>query len=324
MNRIAIFIPARSFYGDTILLIPFFQNIRAQYPQCKILVFSPAQTINVLNQLQLFDDVFIYDKKKVGTTLKPLLVFKPDVIFNFRTSSAPQNIICFRCKGAIKIGIRPSILFSFIYHHKPKIDHNMYRALFFLKLLENPLFKPHFGMQKVKELALFEKPLSQDFNKYLNICLMPGGGAGEYKRWGIHNFIELAKLIKTIYNHAFFHFVVGSQEVEDMKILNQSLDQQSYKIYMNEKIPLLLRVVEICRLTIANDCGPSHLAQMTGANYLGVWGWINQNPIEKIAEWSQLSNTSQHILADQGLDIKTLQPEKVYIKAIEMLQNNIT
>lgn len=322
MQKIAVFIPARSFYGDTILLIPFFQNIREQFPLCKILVFSPAQTINILNQLNLFDEVIIYDKKKVGETFKPLVAFKPNVIFNFRSSSVPQNIICLLCRKAIKIGIRPSLIFAPIYHYKLKSNRRIYRALFFLKLLENPLFKPHFGLQKVKNLASIQNPFPNE-NNNLNICFMPGGGAGEYKRWGIQNFIALAILIKNKYPNAFFHFVVGSQEEADMKLLPEIFNSKNYLVYMNEKIPLLLQVVQRCVLTIANDCGPSHLAQMSGVNYIGVWGWVNQNPIEKIAEWTNQSNNSHHIIADQDQDIKTLKPEKVFAKADEILQNVI-
>ena len=91
---------------------------------------------------------------------------------------------------------------------------------------------------------------------------------------------------------------------------------------MNETIRLILQVVQLCKLTIANDCGPSHLAQMCGGNYIGVWGWGNQDPKERIAEWTNKSEKSFAILADKNQDIKTLKPEKVFEKAMEIINRS--
>jgi ADP-heptose:LPS heptosyltransferase len=148
---------------------------------------------------------------------------------------------------------------------------------------------------------------------------MPGGGEGEHKRWGIQNFIALANLIKNKYSNAFFHFVVGIQEEEDMKQLNNTFDKNFYQIYMNASIPHILQIVQNSLLTIANDCGPSHLAQMCNGNYIGLWGWGNQNPIERIAEWTHKSEKSFALLADHGQDIKMLQPDVVFKKTNEII-----
>lgn len=318
-TKIAVYIPSKPFFGSTVLLIPFFQNIRAQYPQAKILVFSTTPIINVLSKLFLFDEVFLYDEKKTGTTKKPLKEFQPDLIINFRANSERLNWVLLFSFGVKKIGFKSSAILSFIYHYKPIRNKKDYRVHDFLRLLENPFFKSHFGLQKVKDLATLEPALSFDLSNRLNICLMPGGGEGEHKRWGIQNFMDLSKLIKNKYPNAHFHYVVGSQEETDMKFLEANFDKPNFTVYMNAKIPHILQVIENCKITIANDCGPSHLAQMCGGNYIGVWGWGNQNPIERIAEWTLKTDKSFAILADKDQDIKTLQPEKVFAKTVEIL-----
>lgn len=320
MNKIAVYIPSKPFFGSTVLLIPFFQNIRALYPNANIFVFSTTPIINILVPLNLFDKVFFYNEKKVGETKKPLLDFKPDLIINFRANSERLNWVLLFLFGVKKIGFKSSSILSFIYDHRPIRNKNAYRVHDFLRLLENPLFKPHFGLQKVIALARLEKTLPFDTQNKLNICLMPGGGEGEHKRWGIQNFIELAKLIKNKFPSAYFHFVVGSQEEDDMNTLKSSFNPSNFTIYMNAKIPHILQVIEHSILVVANDCGPSHLAQMCGGNYIGVWGWGNQNPIERIAEWTYKTEKSFAIIADKDQDIKTLAPEKVFIKTAEIIE----
>jgi len=318
MQKIAVFIPSKPFFGATVLLIPFFQNIREQYPNSHIFVFSTTPIINILKPLQLFDKTEIYSEKKVRPILKPLLQYKPDLIINFRSNSERLNFVCLWSFSSKKIGFKSSSLLSFMYHYKPERDKNSYRVLDFFKLLENPLFKPHFGFQKISNLANLDQQLPIDKNR-INICLMPGGGEGEHKKWGIENFISLVNLIKIKYPNAFFHFVIGKQEEPEMKILQSQFDKTSVAVYMNETIPHILQIVLTSVITIANDCGPSHLAQMCNGYYIGVWGWSKKDPISTIAEWTHKSPKSFAVLAEKNQDIKTLSPQIVFQKTNEIL-----
>ncbi len=319
MQKIAVLVLARPYLGDTIIYIPFFQNIRSQYPQSKILVFSPYPIIEILKDLDLFDEVILYDRKKALSVFKPLHGFKPDLIFNFRTSNLILNLLCLSCRNATKIGLMPKLVFRPIYHYKLKNDKSLYQAELFLKMLQNPLFKPHFGFQKVKELTANESPLPESFNERTNICFIPGGGAGEFKRWGIQNFIALSHLIEAKIPNVLFHFIVGPKEEDDMKIVEATLHKNSYVIHKNEKITKLIQIIQKSSLTIANDCGPSHLAQICEVNYIGLWGWREENP-QLMGGWSNKSKTFFHIMPDQNQDIKKLKPEKVFELALSILK----
>jgi ADP-heptose:LPS heptosyltransferase len=318
MKKIAILIHPRKFLGDTIIYIPFLQNLRAQFPESTIIVYSTHPIINILSEMNLYDEVFLYERKKNLQIYKPLKVFNPDLIINFRTNNVLMNLICFSFRKAIKIGLIPNILCSFIYHYKLKNDRGLYQAQLFLKMLENPIFKPHFGFQKINELAKYEKKIPDSFKSKLNICFMPGGGAGEYKRWGIENFLALAELILQKFPNAHFHFVVGPVEEEAMKVVDKTLDKSIFTTYMSQTIPVLLYYIQQFDLIIGNDCGPSHLAQITESNYIGIWSWMKEDP-NVFGGWARKSSTHHHIMAEQNQTIKTIAPQKVFAKAEKII-----
>lgn len=319
MKNIVIFIPAKPFYGATVLLIPFFQNLKAQHPNTTITVFTTTSIINVLSSLQFFNKIVVYKKSNFLKIFFLLRSLKPELIINFRSNSDFLNSLCLFSFHSKKIGYDSNALLKFIYHYKPKRNKQDYRLHDFLRLLENPLFQPHFSYQNIKNLRdlAYEKELTT--NSKIQICLMPGGGEGEHKRWGIQNFCALANRLLDKNKNLFFHFVVGHQEQKELETIKENLNANSYLIHMNQEITKILSIVNSSKLTISNDCGPGHLAQMCEGYYIGLWGWRNQNPLERIAEWTLKTEKSFPILAKENEDIKTIPPEMVSHKVLEIL-----
>ena len=50
---------------------------------------------------------------------------------------------------------------------------------------------------------------------------------------------------------------------------------------------------------------------MSGANYVGVWGWKNQHPWQRIINWTLSKPNSLQIVAYEDCDIKEIIPEEV-------------
>ena len=137
------------------------------------------------------------------------------------------------------------------------------------------------------------------------IVLMPGGGAGEYKRWPIEHYVALADLFKsTVLPQARFCFVMGPDEAEQHRWL-QSLGRSDFVFLMTRPIADIAKAVMAAKLVVANDCGPSHLAQFSGVPYVGVFHESNR-------EWFWARDTSADVLPQDGTnEIKNVTPEQV-------------
>ena len=148
-------------------------------------------------------------------------------------------------------------------------------------------------------------PLSAGDANAPQIVLMPGGGAGDYKRWPIEHYVALADLLKaTLVPQASFCFVMGPDETEQHRWL-QSLGRSDFVYLMTRPLSEIAKAVMGATLVVANDCGPSHLAQFAGVPYVGVFHESNR-------EWFWTRETSADVLPLDGTsEIKNVTPEQV-------------
>ncbi len=104
-----------------------------------------------------------------------------------------------------------------------------------------------------------------------DIVLMPGGGAGAYKRWGLDNFLALTGLLTQRFGSDLtFTFVLGpSERAEYDRLLALALP--GVRLMMTRPLADIAAVCLHARLVIANDCGPSHVAQSACVPYVGVF-----------------------------------------------------
>jgi len=145
------------------------------------------------------------------------------------------------------------------------------------------------------------------------IVLMPGGGAGDYKRWPIEHYVALADLLKsTLVPQASFCFVMGPDEAEQYRWL-KSLGRSDFVYLMTRPLSEIAKAVLGAKLVVANDCGPSHLAQFAGVPYVGVFHESNR-------EWFWTRETSADVLPLDGTcEIKNVTPEQVRDACQQML-----
>lgn len=137
------------------------------------------------------------------------------------------------------------------------------------------------------------------------VVLMPGGGAGDYKRWPIEHYVALVDLLKsTLVPQASFCFVMGPDEAEQYRWL-KSLERSDFMYFMTRPLSEIAKAVLGAKLVVANDCGPSHLAQFAGVPYVGVFHESNR-------EWFWTRKTSADVLPQDGTcEIKNVTPEQV-------------
>ena len=112
------------------------------------------------------------------------------------------------------------------------------------------------------------------------ILMLPGGGGGAYKRWPIKSFHQLYTRLKARgFQSQRFGYVFGPDEKEEAAYLKQ-LSLPDVMLFENCSIGELSRLMLGAKLIVANDCGPSHLAQFACVPYVSVlhepnpeWFW---------------------------------------------------
>ncbi|EAQ66267.1 hypothetical protein MED121_06280 [Marinomonas sp. MED121] len=162
-----------------------------------------------------------------------------------------------------------------------------YRAIHYLELSDNQLSKGELS-KSLKAPFLFESKHSKlNINKnYINIFIMVGGGAGEFKKWGVKNFIKVCQNIEnTLNQRVIIHALIGPDEDKEKKsLLKSKKSNDRIHIYENINISDISRLSILCDLTIANDCGPSHVAQCVQNGFLGIFDkekkeWFYKNSL---------------------------------------------
>jgi ADP-heptose:LPS heptosyltransferase len=145
------------------------------------------------------------------------------------------------------------------------------------------------------------------------VVLMPGGGAGDYKRWPIEHYVALADLLKaTLMPEARFCFVLGPDEAKQYRWL-QSLARSDFVYLMTQPVAAIAKAVLNAQLVVANDCGPSHLAQFARVPYVGIFHESNR-------EWFWARDNSLDVVPVDGTtDIKHVTPAQVLAAAQSVL-----
>ena len=98
--------------------------------------------------------------------------------------------------------------------------------------------------------------------------------------------------------------MLGPDEAEQYRWL-QSLGRSDFVYLMTRPLSEIAKAVMSAKLVVANDCGPSHLAQFAGVPYVGVFHESNR-------EWFWTRETSADVLPLDGTcEIKNVTPEQV-------------
>lgn len=304
-KNIIVFIPNKPFFGHLILQMPFFHQLKELNPDSQIIVFSAIKQGNFFLENKLCDKV-IYFKKGITeiSLIRKIAKEKPAQIYNLKPYSTLLQLVISFFRSSRRIGFSTGMN-KLAYSTSINYNTSIYKACLYLSMLQNDFTK--------ESLSYFKNMKDENVIQHTDlITMMPGGGEGEHKKWGIENFISLAQLILKESPSCRIVFILGPMEKEEkQKILLSSVNPYCI-ILENPTIEAINTLSKKSKCVIANDCGPSHIAQMTDCNYIGVWGWEKQHPMQRIAEWSFPSERSIQIVAEYQQSIKTISPKRVF------------
>lgn len=303
----------RPHFGAQITTIPvlyfFFQQYSNQDP---ITLLSKSNVAWVYNQLPWIKEC-IHSKSKLADFKE---MKKCNNLLNLRPSNRFPIILHKLTQGGKVYDFVKNDFFV----HLTSEKHNVlcttqYRALAYLKIFTNnedvlfsALAAPFFELVHDSKLHLDKTEL--------DILVMPGGGAGEIKKWGVDNFIEAGNIIANKLNKTrHIHVLLGPDEKQEIEYIKQ-LNYDYITLYVSTPLCDIAKLVDHCDLTIANDCGPSHIAQCMQKPYIGLFRQPN-------TEWFLSHPKSAKVLPLKGEDIKTITTSKVAESATNLLKSQV-
>ena len=321
------------FLGTQIVSYPLLYQIKQFWPACHLRVVAQDAVSQHYLTLPWVDAFTQADKLP---EVYRAMDGSADLVIALHFASEKYGIAALLKRPKFRLGFKNKRVTDFVWTHSHRKDFSEYMGLANLRVLAALKdFDPaQAARQCVQALAALEGQVStvrsseltlandaSDSRSRLSepsahppsagdsnapqIVLMPGGGAGDYKRWPIEHYVALADLLKpTLMPQASFCFVMGPDEAEQHRWL-QSLGRSDFVYLMTRPLSEIAKAVMGAKLVVANDCGPSHLAQFAGVPYVGVFHESNR-------EWFWARKTSADVLPQDGTcEIKNVTPEQV-------------
>ena len=321
------------FLGTQIVSYPLLYQIKQCWPACHLRVVAQDAVSQHYLTLPWVDAFTQADKLP---EVYRAMDGSADLVIALHFASEKYGIAALLKRPKFRLGFKNKRVTDFVWTHSHRKDFSEYMGLANLRVLA--AFKDFDAAQAARQcvqvLAALEGQVStvrsseltlandaSDSRSRLSessahppsagdtnapqIVLMPGGGAGDYKRWPIEHYVALADLLKpTLMPQASFCFVMGPDEAEQHRWL-QSLGRSDFVYLMTRPLSEIAKAVMSAKLVVANDCGPSHLAQFAGVPYVGVFHESNR-------EWFWARETSADVLPQDGTcEIRNVTPEQV-------------
>lgn len=218
-------------------------------------------------------------------------------------SSDRYGLVAAVRRPAARLGFSNRRITDRVWTHACKKDYDEYLAVANVRLLSQYL--PVSIEANARECFETIAAAAEHKPETTDIVLMPGGGAGAFKRWGLPNFLTLlAALRRTLGARLTATFVLGPDEHAEYEALSAA-GLPGVQLLMTRPLAEIAHVCIHARLIVANDCGPSHIAQSACVPYVGIihranpqWYW--ERPYSRCVTPPSL-----------GADIQTITPDRV-------------
>lgn len=314
-KSIIVLLRNRPFFGSRITSLPAIFYLRKNYPDHKIIAVGHGRDTDFYSMFDWIDETI--ESKSIVADINNL-PRRPDILISFQPSSERGILIKYLKKPRSSAGFyKSNNMLSSLWENKLKFDKKEYRATHYLRLTET-LASGEIDMEKSLRAPFLhlanksEGPEPGSDNSF-NIVLMPGGGAGEFKKWGYKNFIETAAAIKeSLSKETKIKIILGPDEKNEELALKED-NPIDVELHCSPSLGSLCKTIYQSDLVIANDCGPSHIAQCLGIPFLGIYK-------KQDSEWFRKSKTSMIITPEAGEEIKKVNKKEVITASLSLIQ----
>jgi ADP-heptose:LPS heptosyltransferase len=285
MKKIVVIMQNRNFLGAQIVHIPVLLELKKMYKESKIIIFSKHKVSNILLDLGIVDKLII-EENQFKTFVKYLSI-NPQITINLRKKSILWILINSFFNFNSRIGFK-TFISNLFFTKTFKYNSKIYRAQNYLNLIE-------------KNLEV------ESFDKVERILIIPGAGGNE-KIWNIENYVELANKLKNLYNGFEVAFLLGLKEQN----LIQSIENNHFALYFNKEITFVKNIIQTSSIVIANDCGPSHFAQISDVKTFILYTNEKGDANDVISEWFNKMGNKFYIIGKEYENMNSLTAENVF------------
>jgi ADP-heptose:LPS heptosyltransferase len=314
VRRIAVLGPNKPFWGASLVQLPFYAALRRACPGAQVTVLSPVGQARIFTDLGLAHQVEDVSGMGVGGLMAALRRARPDLAVSLRDRSLKSTLAVALSGARLTAGYDrgPN---RFLLRRTAPMDTGRYMAFRYLDVLR----AAGLGGQGLAGFAdLFPAEDAGLPPGRTPIVLMPGGGQPE-KKWGIDRFLDLAARLRGQVADPVFVFVLGTAERDEAAAVEAGLPASERVVLMDRSPGAIIDAVGRAAVTVANDCGPSHLAQMAGAPYVGIFGAFDRHTDRRLAEWFHRRTGARSVTAPRGEDAAAVPVQAVLAAVGEVM-----
>jgi len=301
MQEVVVYIRSMVFLGTQIVAFPVLFQIKQFWPNCRLRVVGQDDLAKHYESLPWVDEYIRANRLKQNFQA---LGNKPDLVLTLHFASEQFSLVSLIKGVKARVGFRNGRLTDLFWTHSYKKNYSEYMGVANLKLLA--AYRPYDVKESARACVQAIAAQRTQTPCAADVIFMPGGGAGEYKRWPVARYVELADLLRVRLGHdTQFCFVLGPDEQREYDWL-VSLRRDDFHLLSNRPMSEVAWISAQAKLIVANDCGPSHYAQFACVPYVGVFHETN-------LEWFwQRDDTSYVVPKTPSKDIKSISSADVF------------
>lgn len=308
MADIVVFLRSQPRFGDQIVAYPVLSLLKKVWEDKRVRVVSCDPVGHFYTSLPWVDEFVQADAFIAQLRALP---HRAHAALNLHHSSERYPLISLLRRPVVRMGFDNDRFCDRVWTHSHRKDINEYIGLANMRLLAT--HQDHDPEQTARSAFIELAHPHIDTIRPADIVLIPGGGSGPFKRWHLDHYLALADLLQRhLGGSGEFTFVLGPDE-DDMRGHINSLGRADFKIAFRLPAAQLAAMMRSARLVVANDCGPSHIAQGLCVPYVGVFN--EPNP-----EWFWTRRYTRDVVPDNGTtDINSIEPARVFQACLSVL-----
>jgi ADP-heptose:LPS heptosyltransferase len=308
MRTIAVFVENRPFFGALLVHLPLLHVLRVRHPGSRLVLLAPFPEARMLVGAGAADEALEYRGSFAGA-LAALKRVRADEALLLRPASRGLDLAIAAAGVPVRTGFA-SWLTRALFTHVVPHDTAIYRPRKYLTLL----------LPRQEALAA---PLDSWFRAEAHratlpaaawqrtLAILPGGGAGEFKRWGIERFLALAERLAVLDPALRFAWGLGPQEAAWRERIVGSPLAARFEVLFDRPPADLAAAAYAAVAAVGNDCGPGHVFQMCGCPFACVMGDHDHEGAIRAAEWLDAANRPLASLPGAGEPIGAVTLEAV-------------
>lgn len=313
MPGIVVFIRSMAFFGDQLVTYPLLHQLHKLYPGSQVTVVAHDPVGHHYSHLP-----WVHRFVQANNWREKYRAIPADtkIVIALHHSSEQYALLAAAKRIPTRLGFKNKRVSDFCWTHTQKKDINDYIGLANLQLLSKlRSFDPLSAARSCIEWIAAQKnsrPARTD------VVFMVGGGAGAFKRWGVPNYVALAdRLAEHMGPGTTFTFVLGPAEKQELAELS-SLARPEFKLLVSRPLAEIADLALHAKLIVANDCGPSHIAQNAGVPYVGLFNEANP-------EWFWRRGNTKAVTPEGAVsDIQQITVEQVEQACLAVLSEGRT